>query len=106
MKANETYDYFYEVDGDRRYDFDCDFSSIEVRETCQKMHSSHGGSIWVRAGERIIANSVDVEQQQQQQQEQLQTFYNESTASCSVSSCSSSCGDSSNCNNEDNYANN
>ena len=32
MRAGEEYDYFFEVDGELRYDFDCDYSSVEVLE--------------------------------------------------------------------------
>ncbi len=70
MRANETYDYFYVVDGDRRYDFDSDFSRIEVRETSQRVMTAKDKGVGVRAGERIIANSFVVEQQPQQQQQQ------------------------------------
>ena len=30
MRSGEEFDYFYEVDGELRYDFDCDYSSVEV----------------------------------------------------------------------------
>lgn len=32
MRANEEYDYFFEVDGERRYDFDCDYNGVEIVE--------------------------------------------------------------------------
>ena len=32
MRTGEEYDYFFEVDGKRRYDFDCDYSSVEIVE--------------------------------------------------------------------------
>ena len=37
MRAGEDYDYFFEVDGACRYDFECDFASVEVREMSAKM---------------------------------------------------------------------
>ena len=30
MRSGEEFDYFYELDGELRYDFDCDYSSVEV----------------------------------------------------------------------------
>ena len=30
MRAGEEYDYFFEVDGELRYDFDGEYSSVEV----------------------------------------------------------------------------
>ena len=30
MRAGEEYDYFFEVDGEFHYDFDCEYSSVEV----------------------------------------------------------------------------
>lgn len=51
MRAGEDYDYFFEMDGERRYDFDCDFGSVEVRETSPMMTR-------MSAGQTIIANSI------------------------------------------------
>ena len=55
MRAGEDYDYFYEVDGERRYDFDCDFSSVEVREASPMMTK-------MCAGQFIIANSIQIDE--------------------------------------------
>ena len=30
LRAGQDYDYIFDVDGERRYDFDCDFGSVEV----------------------------------------------------------------------------
>ena len=30
MRTGEEYDYFFEVDDERRYDFDCEYDSVEI----------------------------------------------------------------------------
>ena len=30
MQSGQEYDYCYEVDGEIRYDFDCEFNSVEI----------------------------------------------------------------------------
>ena len=35
MRAGETYDYYFEVDGERHYDFDCEFDSVEIVDAHQ-----------------------------------------------------------------------
>ena len=30
MQANKDYDYFFEVDGERKYDFDLDFRTVDL----------------------------------------------------------------------------
>ena len=32
MLAGQEYDYFFEVDGEIRYDFDCDSNQVEIAE--------------------------------------------------------------------------
>ena len=41
MRAGEEYDYFFDVDGELRYDFDCEYSSVELLEVASGT-SSYG----------------------------------------------------------------
>ena len=45
MRAGEAYDYFFEVDGERLYDFNCESDDVEVRETPRSMIGSASASV-------------------------------------------------------------
>ena len=55
MRSGESYDYFYEVDGERVYDFNCDTDDVEVREVSHTITKMSVGQI-------IIANSIQIEE--------------------------------------------
>ena len=46
----------FEVDGEHRYDFDCDFGSVEVRDTTTLTTTTT-----ISEGQNIIANSIQIE---------------------------------------------
>ena len=62
MQCGEEYDYFFEVDGELRYDYDCECDSVEVNDTSAYMEanpsfsSSSAGVITLTEGQIIIAN--------------------------------------------------
>jgi len=97
MRAGEEYDYFFEVDGERRYDFDCDFGSVEVCQTTTTTTTTTGtttptnaGAAALAVGTIIIANSIQIEEKAE--------------SALSHSTCSSSSSSDGNCNNND-YSN-
>ena len=56
MQAGEEYDYFFEVDGELRYDFECDFTSVEIREAAAA--AAMAANQQLSPGQIIIANSI------------------------------------------------
>ena len=54
MRTGKDYEYFYDVDGEHRYDFDCEFESVEVRQTSQWLPK-------IQQGQIIIANTIQIE---------------------------------------------
>lgn len=88
MRANETYNYLFEVDGARRYDFECDFGSVQVQKTSNRK-TAHGQGVMMRAGQSIMANSLYVEEQTTSTE-----FLTTSASTSCFSSGSSSNGDS------------
>lgn len=42
MRADQDYDYFYEVDGEIRYDFECEFNDVEVAKSDSQANLTRG----------------------------------------------------------------
>ena len=72
MQSGQEYDYCYEVDGEIRYDFDCEFNSVEIVDV-----ASGKGAASLSEGQIIIANSIQIE-------------HEDTTSMSTASSCSSS----------------
>ena len=77
MRAGENFEYLFEVDGEHRYDFDCEFSNVEVRDTTTTTTTTTTSTIIV--GQNIIANSIQIE-------DKVDSALNSSTCSSSHSS--------------------
>ena len=64
MCADEEFDYFFEVDGERRYDFDNDFNRVEIVHgvpTATMPHDNCAAAMApVTPGQVIIANSIQI----------------------------------------------
>ena len=75
MRAGEDYEYVFEVDGEHRYDFDCEFSNVEVRDTTTTTTTT----TTIIVGQNIIANSIQIE-------DKVDIALNSSTCSSSHSS--------------------
>ena len=75
MRAGEDYMYLFEVDGEHRYDFDCEFSNVEVRDTTTTTTTT----TTIIIGQNIIANSIQIE-------DKVDSALNSSTCSSSHSS--------------------
>ena len=56
MLAGQEYDYFFEVDGEIRYDFDCDSNQVEIAEQAMGMGTQLQTEL--TPGQIIIANSI------------------------------------------------
>ena len=56
MRANETYHYFFDVDGEVRYDCECESAVVEVAKTLP--------SIDLSPGQIIIANEIQIREQE------------------------------------------
>ena len=100
VRAGEDYDYFFEVDGELRYDFNCDTNSVEVLDA--QGGSSMGGAggigltddtakmVTLTPGQIIIANSIQIIEEEDSRAFSMSAF----------STCSSD--DENNNNNSDN----
>ena len=58
MKSGEEYDYFFEVDGELRYDYGCEYSSVEVSDASAYLEASSDDAGSLGEGQIIIANQI------------------------------------------------
>jgi hypothetical protein len=50
MKAGVEYDYFFEVDGARKYDFNLDFRTVDLFDYSLPMQNEDGFSVSAKKG--------------------------------------------------------
>lgn len=90
MRAYEEFEYFFEVDGERRYDFDNDFNRVEIVQgtstsTAKAMTKGCTTTMApVIPGQIIIANTIQIAE--------MPTVEDPMVALSTTSSCSSSYG--------------
>ena len=83
MRAGEDFDYFFEVDGERRYDFECEFNSIEVLDRQTAFQAS---MMPLMPGQTIIVNQIQICEKEE----------DDNTSTCSSSNSSASNNDNNN----------
>ena len=63
MRAYEEFEYFFEIDGERRYDFDNDFNRVEIVQGTSSMPMTQSCATTmapVVPGQIIIANTIQI----------------------------------------------
>lgn len=63
MRDNEEFEYFFEIDGERRYDFDNDFNRVEIVQGTSSMPMTQCCTTTmapVVPGQIIIANTIQI----------------------------------------------
>ena len=94
VRAGEDYDYFFEVDGELRYDFNCDTNSVEVLDAQggggmggaggNGLNDNTAKMVTLTPGQIIIANSIQI-----YEEEDTSAFSMSAFSTCSSSSDSS-----------------
>ena len=58
MQASRDYDYFFEVDGERKYDFDLDFRTVDLFDYAMPSQNFDLVKMPKAAHQIIIANQI------------------------------------------------